>query len=279
MPREAGLQFASTNRRQIAASRSRATSTSPWSFRSAAPQHQANSSSWKTTSAYPPASATCLTKPQGDEAHLPAASFTVAACAPSSNYPRFCWQRFRSLAPEGRPEPKFVCSPRRLQLGLLRAHIHSHRQMGIDLVEGRDLLTHDNVVYMRPRRPQARRRHLPALDERLQRLAHLPRRLHPRLSRPLTLSRRQRHCDQRFGTGLADDKAIYAYVPKMIRYYLNEDPILPTSKPTCSAKRRSAVCSGQPRQAGVKAVARAADTYAHRPASTARQRERVRPTD
>ena len=30
-----------------------------------------------------------------------------------------------------------------------------------------------------------------------------------------------------FGTGLADDKAIYAYVPKMIRYYLNEDPILP----------------------------------------------------
>jgi uncharacterized circularly permuted ATP-grasp superfamily protein len=30
-----------------------------------------------------------------------------------------------------------------------------------------------------------------------------------------------------FGSGLADDKAVYAFVPKMIRYYLNEDPILP----------------------------------------------------
>jgi uncharacterized circularly permuted ATP-grasp superfamily protein len=30
-----------------------------------------------------------------------------------------------------------------------------------------------------------------------------------------------------FGTGLADDKALYAYVPRIIRYYLNEDPILP----------------------------------------------------
>jgi uncharacterized circularly permuted ATP-grasp superfamily protein len=33
-----------------------------------------------------------------------------------------------------------------------------------------------------------------------------------------------------FGTGLADDKAVYAYVPEMIRYYLNEDPILPNVK-------------------------------------------------
>jgi uncharacterized circularly permuted ATP-grasp superfamily protein len=36
-----------------------------------------------------------------------------------------------------------------------------------------------------------------------------------------------------FGTGLADDKAVYAYVPDMIRYYLNEDPILPNVETFC----------------------------------------------
>ncbi len=36
-----------------------------------------------------------------------------------------------------------------------------------------------------------------------------------------------------FGTGVADDKALYAYVPRIIRYYLDEDPSCPTSKPSC----------------------------------------------
>jgi uncharacterized circularly permuted ATP-grasp superfamily protein len=39
------------------------------------------------------------------------------------------------------------------------------------------------------------------------------------------------------GTGVADDKAIYAYVPEFIRYYLGEDPILQNVKPICVRRR------------------------------------------
>ena len=41
------------------------------------------------------------------------------------------------------------------------------------------------------------------------------------------LSRRKRGLANAIGTGVADDKAIYAYVPAIIRYYLGQDPILP----------------------------------------------------
>ena len=46
------------------------------------------------------------------------------------------------------------------------------------------------------------------------------------------------------GTGVADDKAVYAYVPEIIRFYLDEDPILPNVRPSCSPTTRSAtMCS------------------------------------
>ena len=41
------------------------------------------------------------------------------------------------------------------------------------------------------------------------------------------------------GTGIADDKVIYAYVPEIIRYYLGEDPILPTCRRTSAGARRT----------------------------------------
>jgi uncharacterized circularly permuted ATP-grasp superfamily protein len=40
------------------------------------------------------------------------------------------------------------------------------------------------------------------------------------------------------GTGVADDKAIYAYVPRMIKYYLGEDPSCRTSRPTSCAEEK-----------------------------------------
>jgi uncharacterized circularly permuted ATP-grasp superfamily protein len=45
--------------------------------------------------------------------------------------------------------------------------------------------------------------------------------------------RRKRRPPQRPRNGVADDKGIYYFVPKMIRYYLKEEPILPTPPPTC----------------------------------------------
>jgi uncharacterized circularly permuted ATP-grasp superfamily protein len=108
-------------------------------------------------------------------------------------------------------------------------HTFLARQMGIELVEGRDLLVHDNVVYMRT-------------TGGLQRVDVIYRRidddfLDPLVFRPDSslgvtgLFNAYRAgkvaLANAIGTGIADDKALYAYVPKIIRYYLNEDAILP----------------------------------------------------
>ena len=55
----------------------------------------------------------------------------------------------RSLAPEGRPEPNIVLLSPGVFNSAYFEHAYLARQMGIELVEGRDLVTHDNVIYMR----------------------------------------------------------------------------------------------------------------------------------
>jgi uncharacterized circularly permuted ATP-grasp superfamily protein len=55
----------------------------------------------------------------------------------------------RSLAPEGRPEPNIVLLTPGVFNSAYFEHTYLARQMGIELVEGRDLVTHDNIVYMR----------------------------------------------------------------------------------------------------------------------------------
>jgi uncharacterized circularly permuted ATP-grasp superfamily protein len=71
------------------------------------------------------------------------------ACGPSSTTRNCCWPRLRSLAPEGRPEPNIVLLTPGVFNSAYFEHTYLARQMGIDLVEGRDLVTHDNIVYMR----------------------------------------------------------------------------------------------------------------------------------
>ena len=100
--------------------------------------------------------------------------------------------------------------------------------MGIELVEGRDLVVHDNIVYMRT-------------TFGLQRVDVIYRRIDDDYLDPLVfengsalgavgLFNAYRAGNVAFanalGTGVADDKAIYAFVPKIIRYYLDQDPIL-----------------------------------------------------
>src|SRR5260370_34091754 len=100
--------------------------------------------------------------------------------------------------------------------------------MGIELVEGRDLVTHDNVVYMRT-------------TNGLRRVDVIYRRVDDDFIDPLAfrgdsilgvagLFNAYRAGNvtlaNAFGTGVADDKALYAYVPDIIKYYLSEEPVL-----------------------------------------------------
>jgi uncharacterized circularly permuted ATP-grasp superfamily protein len=100
--------------------------------------------------------------------------------------------------------------------------------MGIELVEGRDLVVHDNLVYMRTTRGLKRvhviyRR---VDDDFLDPLAF---RVDSALGSPGLFSAYRAGnvtLANALGTGVADDKAIYAYAPKIIKYYLDQDPIL-----------------------------------------------------
>jgi len=147
---------------------------------------------------------------------------------PIEHYPQLLLNTLRSLAPEGRPEPNIVLLTPGVYNSAYFEHTYLARQMGIDLVEGRDLVTHDNIVYMRT-------------TDGLKRVDVIYRRVDDDFSDPLTfradsglgcvgLFNAYRAGNvtvtNAFGTGLADDKAMYAYVPDIIKYYLDEDPIL-----------------------------------------------------
>jgi len=155
--------------------------------------------------------------------------FSSYGVRPIEHYAQLLLATLRSLAPEGRPEPNIVLLTPGVFNSAYFEHTYLARQMGIDLVEGRDLVTHDNVVYMRT-------------TDGLKRVDVIYRRVDDDFSDPLVFrSDSSLGCagvfnayragnvtvTNAFGTGLADDKAVYAYVPRMIRYYLNEDPILP----------------------------------------------------
>ncbi len=108
-------------------------------------------------------------------------------------------------------------------------HSFLARQMGIELVEGQDLLVENNFVYMRTtaglRRVDVLYRRLD--DDFLDPLSFRPDSL---LGVPgLMNAYRMGNVSlaNAVGTGVADDKAIYPFVPDMIRYYLKQEPILP----------------------------------------------------
>jgi uncharacterized circularly permuted ATP-grasp superfamily protein len=101
--------------------------------------------------------------------------------------------------------------------------------MGVELVEGRDLLVHDNVVYMRT---TAGLRRVDVIYRRIDDLFLDPEAFLPdsMLGVPgLMRAWRAGHVAlvNAPGAGVADDKVVYTYVPALIRYYLDAEPILP----------------------------------------------------
>ncbi len=134
----------------------------------------------------------------------------------------------RYLAPPASGDPNIVL----LSPGVFNSAYFEHtflaRHMGIPLVEGRDLIVHDNRVYMRttsglrPVNVIYRRiddDFVDPLTFRTDSMLGVPGLFNAYRSGNVTLA-------NAVGTGVADDKAIYAYVPAIIRYYLGEDAIL-----------------------------------------------------
>jgi uncharacterized circularly permuted ATP-grasp superfamily protein len=160
--------------------------------------------------------------------HIFPTLFRKCRVRPIEQYSQVLLSALKSLAPEGRTEPTVVLLTPGSYNSAYFEHTYLARQMGIELVEGRDLLVHDNVVYMRT-------------TFGLQRVDVIYRRIDDDYLDPLVfeghsalgavgLFNAYRAGNVAFanalGTGVADDKAIYAYVPKIIKYYLSEDPIL-----------------------------------------------------
>jgi uncharacterized circularly permuted ATP-grasp superfamily protein len=151
---------------------------------------------------------------------------------PIDHYPQALLATLRSLAPENcayLQDPVIVLLTPGVSNSAYFEHTFLAQQMGIELVEGRDLLVHDNVVYMRttagPRRVDVIYRRvdddfLDPLCFRPDSILGVPGLFNAYRAGSVTLA-------NAIGTGVADDKAVYAYVPEIIRFYLNEDAILP----------------------------------------------------
>jgi uncharacterized circularly permuted ATP-grasp superfamily protein len=147
---------------------------------------------------------------------------------PVKDYPDLLYRNLMALADRQTSDPTVVL----LSPGIYNSAYFEHstlaRLMGIQLVEGRDLIVHNHFVYMKTTRGLEKvdviyRR---VDDEFLDPLVFRP---DSALGVPgLYWAYRKGNVAivNAMGNGVADDKAVYCYVPDMIRYYLNEEPIL-----------------------------------------------------
>ncbi len=154
--------------------------------------------------------------------------FRAYGVRPIEHYTQALLSTLKSIAPEGRPEPSIVLLTPGVYNSAYFEHTYLARQMGIELVEGRDLVIHDNIVYMRTTAGLKRvdviyRRvdddFIDPLSFRSDSILGVAGLFNAYRAGNVTLA-------NAFGTGVADDKALYAYVPQIIKYYLGEEPIL-----------------------------------------------------
>jgi uncharacterized circularly permuted ATP-grasp superfamily protein len=166
-----------------------------------------------------------------------AALFDRYGVRPIDQYPRELFEALRSVAPRASgSEPSIVLLTPGAYNSAYFEHSFLGRQMGVEIVEARDLVVHRNRVFNRTTRGLQRvdvvyRRidddFLDPLAFREDSLLGVPGLMNAYRSGNVTLA-------NAIGTGVADDKAIYPYVPDMIRFYLGEEAIL-QSVPTYHA--------------------------------------------
>lgn len=144
------------------------------------------------------------------------------------HYGRVLLQTLRDLSPRGQSDPCIALLTPGVYNSAFYEHMFLAHEIGAELVEGRDLLVNDGFVYMRTtaglRRIDVIYRRvdddfLDPLVFRPDSLLGVPGLIHAYKRGNVSLVNAP-------GTGVADDKSVYAYVPDMIRYYLGEEPLL-----------------------------------------------------
>jgi len=148
---------------------------------------------------------------------------------PVENYAQELLKSLKYIAPAGVGDPTVVLLTPGAYNSAYFEHTYLARQMGIEIVEGRDLFIRDSRVYMRT-------------TKGLQPVHVIYRRIDDDFIDP-TVFRRDSMLGvaglinayragnvslaNSIGTGIADDKVMYYFVPRMIKYYLDQEPILP----------------------------------------------------
>lgn len=155
--------------------------------------------------------------------------FEVSRVRPVNDYPSRLFDLLQHLAPDGVSQPRVVVMTPGCYNSAYFEHSFLAQQMGVQLVEGRDLVVVDGYVCMRT-------------TEGFERVDVIYRRidddfLDPEVFRPdsalgvpglMEVYKAGRVALANApGTGVADDKVVYAYVPKIIKYYLGEEAIIP----------------------------------------------------
>lgn len=148
---------------------------------------------------------------------------------PVSTYPAHLLEALRAAAPPGVNTPTVAVLTPGVHNSAYFEHSFLARQMGVELVEGRDLVCRDETVLMRTTSGEQRvdvlyRRvdddFLDPVQFRPDSLVGCPGLLNAARRGRITIA-------NAVGNGVADDKLVYTYVPDMIRYYLGAEPILP----------------------------------------------------
>jgi uncharacterized circularly permuted ATP-grasp superfamily protein len=147
---------------------------------------------------------------------------------PVEHYPSMLYETLRAAAPPRVRDPVVVVLTPGQYNSAYFEHAFLAQQMGVELVEGADLFVKDNTVYMRT---TSGRQRVDVIYRRVDDAFLDPRafRKDSMLGVPDLFAA---YCAgnvslaNAVGTGVADDKSIYPYVPEMIRFYLKEEPIL-----------------------------------------------------
>lgn len=168
------------------------------------------------------------------------AMFESIGVRPVDNYPQELLKTLRHIAPAGVADPTVVLLTPGAYNSAYFEHTYLARQMGIEIVEGRDLFVRDQHVYMRTTKgPQPvhviyRRMDDDFIDPTVFRrdsMLGVPGLVNAYRAGNVSLA-------NSIGTGIADDKVMYYFVPRMIKYYLDQEPILP-NVPTYLASEES----------------------------------------
>ncbi|ADU13547.1 circularly permuted type 2 ATP-grasp protein [Asticcacaulis excentricus] len=152
-------------------------------------------------------------------------AFQTLKVRPVSNYGDHLYKTLKFIAPEGKDEPNIVVLTPGIYNSAYFEHAYLAQQMGVPLCQNSDLVVEDDTVYMRTTQGLKqvdviyRRIDDEFIDPQVFRkdsLLGVPGIMNAYRKGKVALANAP-------GTGIADDKAVYAYVPKIVKYYLDED--------------------------------------------------------